>query len=71
MRQLFLGRSLLYRIFLRRMEYDYAYTESMEGRQAYEKARQVCWWGLTSVYFLKDLWIYSSVFLVFYFIPVF
>lgn len=45
MRQLFLGRSLLYRIFLRRMEYDYAYTESMEGRQAYEKARQVCWWG--------------------------
>ena len=45
MRQLFIGRSMLYGVFLRRMDADYAYTESGEGQNAYEKARQVCLWG--------------------------
>lgn len=45
MRQLYIGRSLLYRVFLHRLDTKYAYTESAEGQKAYEKARQVCLWG--------------------------
>lgn len=43
MRQLFVSRSMLYQVFLRRLEYSYAYTESGDGQQAYEKAgRSAC-----------------------------
>ena len=45
MRQLYVGRSLLYRVFLHRLDARFAYTESDEGQKAYEKARQVCLWG--------------------------
>lgn len=45
MRQLYMGRNLLYRLFLRRLEARYEYTESDAGQKAYEKARQVCLWG--------------------------
>lgn len=45
MRQLFIGRHLLYQVFLRRLKVSYCYTESSEGQEAYEKARQVCLWG--------------------------
>ena len=45
MRQLYMGRNLLYRLFLRRLDAKYEYTESDVGQKAYEKARQVCLWG--------------------------
>lgn len=45
MRQLFICRSTLYRVFLRRMEKDYADTESIEGQEEYSRAHQVCLWG--------------------------
>ena len=45
MRQLYIGRNLLYRLFLRRLDTKYEYTESDAGQKAYEKARQVCLWG--------------------------
>lgn len=45
MRQLYIGRNLLYRLFLRRLDAKYEYTESDAGQKAYEKARQVCLWG--------------------------
>lgn len=45
MRQLYIGRNLLYRLFLRRLNAKYEYTESDAGQKAYEKARQVCLWG--------------------------
>ena len=45
MRQLYIGRNLLYSLFLRRLNARYEYTESDTGQKAYEKARQVCLWG--------------------------
>lgn len=45
MRQLYIGRNLLYRLFMRRLNAKYEYTESDAGQKAYEKARQVCLWG--------------------------
>lgn len=45
MRQLYIGRNLLYRLFLQRLTAPYEYTESDTGQKAYEKARQVCLWG--------------------------
>ena len=45
MMQLYIGRNLLYRLFLRRLDAKYEYTESDAGQKAYNKARQVCFWG--------------------------
>lgn len=68
MRQLFIGRSMLYQVFLSRMEHDYATIESEEGQQAYEKARQVCRWGADFRLLLEgmmDLFVCVSSFLLY------
>lgn len=45
MRQLFICRNALYCVFLKRLKKDYADTESVEGQEEYNRARQVCLWG--------------------------